>query len=69
MLRDHIDMFINLGKDWASGPPADYQKFIPIIYSVELELHHFEINLYANDQNIVDKPLIKDENGKIKLVV
>ena len=58
-------MFIDLGKDWASGPPADYQKFIPIIYSIKFKLHNFEINQYANDQNIVDKPLIKDENGKI----
>ena len=61
-------MFIDLGKDWASGPPADYQKFIPTIYSIKLELHHFEINLYANDQNIVDKPLIRDENGKFNLL-
>ena len=60
-------MFIDLAKDWASGPPANYQKFIPIIYSLKLEFHHFEINLYANDQNIVDKPLVKDENGEINL--
>jgi len=64
LLRDHINMFTDMGKDWVSGPPTDYQKFIPMIYDFKLEMHHFEVNLYANDQNIVDKPLIKEENGK-----
>jgi len=67
LLRDHINMFTDLGKDWASGPPTDYHKFIPIIYGFKLEMHHFEMNLYANDQNIVDKPLIKEENGRLHL--
>ncbi|KAF8973209.1 hypothetical protein BDZ97DRAFT_665381 [Flammula alnicola] len=65
LLRDHINMFTDLGKDWVSGPPSDYQKFIPMIYAFKLEMHHFEMNLYANDQNIVDKPLIKEENALI----
>jgi len=67
LLRDHINMFTDLGKDWASGPPTDYQKFIPMIYGFKLEMHHFEMNLYANDQNIVDKPLIKEENGRLHI--
>ena len=67
LLRDHINMFTDLGKDWASGPPTHYQKFIPIIYGFKLEMHHFEMNLYANDQNVVDKPLIKEENGRLHL--
>lgn len=58
-------MITDLGKDWVSGPPTDYQKFTPMVYIFKLEMHHFELNLYANDQNIVDRPLIKDENGTL----
>ena len=61
-------MFTDLGKDWVSGPPTDYQKFIPMIYVFNLEMHHFEWNLYANDQNIVDRPLVKDENSMALLL-
>ncbi|KAJ6586994.1 hypothetical protein DFH09DRAFT_241649 [Mycena vulgaris] len=63
ILRDHINMFTDLGKDWAAGPPSDYHRFVPTLYVVELELHHFELNLYVNDHNIIDKPLIRDENA------
>jgi hypothetical protein len=63
ILRDHINMFSDLGKDWVSGSSTDYYHFIPTIYAFELDLHHFEVNLYVNDQNIIDKPLVKDENG------
>ncbi|KAJ7287460.1 hypothetical protein C8J57DRAFT_1431026 [Mycena rebaudengoi] len=63
ILRDHINMLTDLGKDWASGPPSDYYRFVPTVYVVELELHHFELNLYVNDHNIIDKPLIRDENA------
>ncbi|TFK44762.1 hypothetical protein BDQ12DRAFT_730786 [Crucibulum laeve] len=63
LLRDHINMFTDLGKDWASGPPTEWQRFVPTIYAVKMELHHFEMSLYANDQNIIDKPQIKDENA------
>jgi len=58
-------MFTDLAKDWSSGPPSDYLRFIPMIYVVEVELRHFEINQYVNDHNIIDKPLIKDENGAL----
>ncbi|KDR75835.1 hypothetical protein GALMADRAFT_156774 [Galerina marginata CBS 339.88] len=68
LLRDHINMITDLGKDWVSGPPTEYQKFVPTIYVFKLEMHHFEMNLYANDQNIVDKPLIKEENALITVV-
>ncbi|KAF9465079.1 hypothetical protein BDZ94DRAFT_1351083 [Collybia nuda] len=63
LVRDHINMFTDLGKDWTTGPLADYQRFIPMIYAFELQLHHFELNMYANDHNIIDKPLIRDENA------
>ncbi|KAJ6593973.1 hypothetical protein B0H19DRAFT_1365929 [Mycena capillaripes] len=63
ILRDHINMFTDLGKDWAAGPPSDYHRFVPTTYVVELELHHYELNLYVNDHNIIDKPLIREENA------
>lgn len=56
-------MFTDLGKDWSSGPPHDYHRFIPMIYQFELDMHHYELKLYANDHNIIDKPLIEEENG------
>jgi hypothetical protein len=62
-------MFTDLGKDWAAGPPSDYYRFVPTLYVVELELHHYELNLYVNDHNIIDKPLIRDENGQFLLVL
>lgn len=66
LLRDHINMFTDLSKDWTSGPPTDYQKFIPMVYLFQLEMHHFQVNLYVNDQNIIDKPLNRDENGTMR---
>jgi hypothetical protein len=65
LIRDHINMFADLGKDWASGPPADFQTWVPMIYSVNLELRNLELNLYANDLNIIDKPLVKDDNSEL----
>ncbi|KAJ3826303.1 hypothetical protein F5880DRAFT_1610366 [Lentinula raphanica] len=63
LIRDHINMFTDLGKDWASGAPHDYQRFIPMIYRIQLDMHYYELNLYANDHNIIDKPLVEDENA------
>lgn len=72
LLRDHINMFTDLGKDWSSATPApttrtptDYWRFVPTVYVVELELIHYELNLYVNDHNIIDKPLTREENGWI----
>ena len=63
LLRDHVNMMADLGRDWISGPPIDYQKFITMIYVFQLELHHYALILYVNDHNVIDKPLIRDENG------
>ncbi|KZT11041.1 uncharacterized protein LAESUDRAFT_741340 [Laetiporus sulphureus 93-53] len=67
LLRDHINMFTDLGKDWSTGPPTPYYRFTPMIYAVELDLHHYEINTYVNDHNIIDKPLIKEDNALVTL--
>lgn len=63
LLRDHVNMFTDLSKDWSSGPPHDYNKFIPMLYKAEVEMQNYEINTYVNDHNIIDKPLLRDENG------
>ena len=57
-------MFTDLGKDWSSGPPTDYNLFTPMIYVIDLDMHNYAINLYVNDHNIIDKPLIKEDNGE-----
>jgi hypothetical protein len=62
MLRDHINMFTDLIKDWTAGPPADYYRFVPTIYVFELHFFQHEVSLYLNDFNIIDRPLLVDEN-------
>lgn len=57
-------MFTDLSKDWASGPPSSPERFIPIVYKVEVDMQNYEINTYVNDHNIIDKPLIREENGQ-----
>lgn len=64
LVREHINMFTDLGKDWSAGPPSDYYRFIPMVYAVDLELRMFELNAYVNDHNIIDKPSIREENGE-----
>lgn len=64
LIREHINMFADLGKDWLAGPPSDYYRFTPMIYAVNLELHMFQLNAYVNDHNIIDKPSIREENGE-----
>ncbi|KAF9033263.1 hypothetical protein BDZ89DRAFT_1063002 [Hymenopellis radicata] len=63
LLRDHVNMFVDLGKDWASGPPNDFFRFIPTVYTFQLDFHRFELNLYVNDHNIIDKPLVRSDNA------
>jgi hypothetical protein len=63
LLRDHINMFTDLAKDWSSGPAAAFNVWIPMSYRIHLTLWRYRLNLYANDLNIVDTPLLKDSNG------
>lgn len=67
LFRDHINMLTDLGRDWSSGPPHDFNTYIPMIYGVNLGLSEFELNLFANDHNVVDKPLSRDDNGAYML--
>jgi hypothetical protein len=63
LLRDHVNMFTDLSKDWSSGPTTPLHLWIPMIYSIDLTLRSYTINLYANDFNIIDTPLQKDSNS------
>lgn len=63
ILRDHINMFTDLAKDWTSGPPTDYNHFLPTKYSFELDLYQYDLSLYGNDFNIIDRPLVLEENS------
>ena len=56
-------MITDLFRDWVNGEPTEWHHFVPTVYLLEFHLHHFHLNLYANDQNIIDKPLIKEENS------
>ncbi|EIN11333.1 hypothetical protein PUNSTDRAFT_98433 [Punctularia strigosozonata HHB-11173 SS5] len=67
LLRDHINMFTDLSKDWAHGPPSDLNRFIPMNYAIKMDLRNYEINAYVNDLNIIDKPLLRDENALLTL--
>ncbi|THH07232.1 hypothetical protein EW145_g3529 [Phellinidium pouzarii] len=62
LIRDHINMITDLGKDWSSGPPSNFNTFVPITYGLSLTLNTFEFNMYANDHNIIDRPLEKRQN-------
>lgn len=68
LIRDHINMFTDLGKDWASGPPSDYNTFVPVLYGINLIFNDFDLNFYANDHNIIDRPLDRKENGELRAV-
>ena len=56
-------MLTDLGKDWASGPPSNFNTWIPTIYLVQIALNRYDIRTYVNDHNIIDYPQIVDENG------
>ena len=57
-------MFTDLGKDWSSGPPSDYFTWVPMRYAINLDLRNYVIHTYVNDHNIIDKPLLREENGR-----
>lgn len=63
ILRDHITLFTDLGKDWSAGPPTALPQFIPMLYVVRLNLKEYAISLPVNDQNIVDS--LKDQDANV----
>ncbi|KAL6305048.1 hypothetical protein BKA93DRAFT_731948 [Sparassis latifolia] len=67
LLRDHVNMLTDLSKDWSTGPPSGYYRYIPMLYAIDIKLHNYELNFYVNDHNIIDKPLIKEDNSLLTL--
>lgn len=63
LIRDHVNLFTDLGKDWSSGPPNDFDKWIPIRYALNLSLNDFDVKLYLNDQNLITNPHAKEANS------
>ncbi|GJJ06705.1 hypothetical protein Clacol_000901 [Clathrus columnatus] len=67
LIRDHIHLLTDLGKDWISGPPTDYEKWIPMRYTANIAIRDFEFNLYLNDQNLITRPHARDANSILSL--
>ncbi|KAF8577934.1 hypothetical protein K439DRAFT_1363574, partial [Ramaria rubella] len=67
VIRDHINLLADLGKDWSSGPPSDFDKWIPMHYVINTSLQDYEINLYLNDHNIISHPHARDANTLLTL--
>ncbi|GAA5833329.1 hypothetical protein JCM11251_005205 [Rhodosporidiobolus azoricus] len=62
LLRDHITLFADVAKDWTSGPPGDYDHFVPFLYEMNIEVRDYVIQLYVNDHNIINNPTTAEDN-------
>ncbi|GAA6038491.1 hypothetical protein JCM8097_004593 [Rhodosporidiobolus ruineniae] len=67
LLRDHITLFADLGKDFTSGPPGDYDHFVPFLYEMNIEVRDYVIQLYVNDHNIINNPTTPEDNSLLIL--
>ncbi|KAG9100936.1 hypothetical protein FRC07_010370, partial [Ceratobasidium sp. 392] len=79
LLRDHINLLTDLVKDWTSNTPPDslehakklsveeYERFVPVIYNIQVVLENYRLDLYANDHNIIDWPLSHVDNSILSL--
>ena len=65
LLRDHVTLISDLSRDWSSGFGGDYQHFVPMHYDFTIRLVNYGFHLYLNDFNVIDRPGVRDENGKI----
>ncbi|EJT99737.1 hypothetical protein DACRYDRAFT_101324 [Dacryopinax primogenitus] len=61
-LRDHAFLIQDLIRDWNSTPASEYAVFVPTRYELSLRLREYTLNLYANDFNVVSKPLSAEDN-------
>lgn len=64
LMREHINLFTDLAKDWSSGPPSDFHHFVPMHYDFHVSLMNYKVHLFINDFNIVDAPRSMDANGE-----
>lgn len=63
LLRDHIYLFQDTAKDWASTPPADLLHFTPITYTLQINLEKPTIYLCVNEHNVINNPNSIEDNG------
>lgn len=64
LLRDHITLFTDVAKDWTSGPPGDYEHFVPYNYVFDLNLSDLVLRLFVNDHNIINNPSTFEDNSE-----
>ncbi|KAG0173076.1 hypothetical protein DFQ30_008982 [Apophysomyces sp. BC1015] len=67
LLRDHVFLFQDMIKDWASSPPVELLYFIPITYTFNIDITEPLIYLCVNEHNIISNPNAVDDNAFIKL--
>lgn len=49
LLRDHTYLLTDLIRDWTSGPPVDYDHFVPFLYNVNLNISDYRLHIYLNE--------------------
>lgn len=49
-LRDHAYLLTDMVRDWTSGEPVTYNRFVPFIYDLNLSLKDYKLHLYLNEQ-------------------
>ncbi|OZJ04030.1 hypothetical protein BZG36_03772, partial [Bifiguratus adelaidae] len=68
LLRDHITLIQDLIRDWNStSERGSAVKFIPITYSISINIALLRLFLYVNEQNIINNPTDIEDNACITL--
>lgn len=62
LLRDHITLFTDVAKDWTSGPPGEFEHFVPFHYAIDVKVTDYALRLYVNDHNIINNPAMIQDN-------
>lgn len=62
LLRDHITLVSDIAKDWTSGPPGNYEHFVPFVYAFNLTIIDYTLRLFVNDHNIINNPSTLEDN-------
>lgn len=65
LLRDHITLLTDIAKDWTSGPPGDYEHFVPFHYAMDVKVTDYALRLYVNDHNIINNPSMIQDNCEL----
>jgi hypothetical protein len=64
LLRDHITLFTDISKDFISGPPGDYDQFVPYLYVFNMNISEYSLRLYVNDHNVINNPSSIGDNSE-----